>query len=238
MNTRALFWHCDAVVFDLDGTLVQSLDGLHLALNEALGLHGFSPVLPDLVRASMHSGFAGSVKAALQGVPDAGKHEPAVLAAYRSRYRELMVARSAVYPAVREVVQAQQARGCRLAVCTNRDESLAHELLQGLGLSACFGAIVGLRKDDEPKPHPSLLLRSLQILGIPPGSALMVGDSAADVGCAAAADVPCLVFDGGYGADGLQPRADNARFSSYEQLLQTVNARCSVDLSPNTSRPG
>lgn len=211
------------MVFDLDGTLVQTLDGLHLALNDALVSQGLTSVAPDLVRSSMHTGFAGSVQAALRAVPDAQRHRAALLAAYRARYRETMVAQSAVYPGVHEVLQAQRARGCKLAVCTNRDEPVAMELLEGLGLDVYFNALIGLRDDDEPKPHPGLLLRSLKALNIAPGHALMVGDSAADAGCADAAGVPCLVFDGGYGADSLPPAARYARFASYGELLQ---ARC------------
>ena len=211
------------MVFDLDGTLVQTLDGLHLALNDALVSQGLTSVAPELVRSSMHTGFAGSVQAALRAVPDAQRHRAALLAAYRARYRETMVAQSAVYPGVHEVLQAQRARGCKLAVCTNRDEPLALELLEGLGLDVYFNALIGLRDDDEPKPHPGLLLRSLAALDIPPGRALMVGDSAADAGCADAAGVPCLVFDGGYGADALPPAARYARFASYGELL---HARC------------
>ncbi len=229
MNAHTLFWQRDAVVFDLDGTLVQTLDGLHQTLNDVLGEHGFASVTPELVRTSMHSGFGGSVQAALQNVPNAERHEAALLMAFRTRYRERMVARSAAYPAVRDVMEAQRARGCRLAVCTNRDESLAHELLRGLGLHGYFKAIVGLREGDPPKPHPALLLRALQVLEIDPASApdsaLMVGDSAADTGCAEAMDVPCLVFDGGYGIDGLPPSAGIARFFSYGQLL---NAQPSI----------
>lgn len=220
VNTRALFWRCDAVVFDLDGTLLQTLLGLHKALNDVLRIHGFAPVSPELVRSSMHTGFAGSMQAALRAVPNAAQHHAALLAAYRARYRETMVAQSAVYPGVHEVLQAQRARGCKLAVCTNRDESLALELLEGLGLDVYLSAVVGLRDGDEPKPHPGLLMRSLEALDIGPGHALMVGDSAADVGCAGAAGVPCLVFDGGYGADALPSGERHARFSSYGELLQ------------------
>jgi phosphoglycolate phosphatase len=223
VSTRALFWRCDAVVFDLDGTLLQTLHGLHQALNDVLGIHGFAVVSPELVRSSMHTGFAGSVQAALQAVPNATRHHAALLTAYRERYRETMVAQSAVYPGVHEVLQAQRARGCKLAVCTNRDEPVAMELLEGLGLDVYFNALIGLRDDDEPKPHPGLLLRSLKALDIAPGHALMVGDSAADAGCAGASGVPCLMFDGGYGADALPPGARYARFSSYGELLQ---ARC------------
>ena len=215
----ALFWRCDAVVFDLDGTLVQTLEGLHQALNDALGAHGFAPVSANLVRASMHGGFLGSVLAALEGCTVVERHQVLVLETYRARYRELMLSRSLVYAQVREVLQAQQARGCRLAVCSNRDESLAIELLQGVGLRGAFDAIVGLREGSEPKPKPDLLLRSLRELGVVASRSLMVGDSAADVGCAAAVGVPCLVFEGGYGADSLGPSVTGTRFSSYQELL-------------------
>jgi len=214
-----LFWHRAAVVFDLDGTLVDTLEGLHLALNETLVAYGLSTVSRDAVRRSMHGGFEASVRAALRdGRGDRG-HESVVLAAYRARYRQVMVERSALYPSVREVLESLQARGCRLAVCSNRDESLALELLEGLGLRTCFGTVVGLREGVEPKPHAGPLLCSLRGSAIAPGDALMVGDSAVDVACAAAAGVPCLLFEGGYGADALAPAAGIDRFASYAALL-------------------
>lgn len=220
MKVRDLFWHCEAVVFDLDGTLLQSLHGLHQALNDVLGIHGLPLVSSDLVRRSMHTGFGGSVQAALQAVPNSSERQAGLLAAYKTRYREIMVAQSAVYPGVHEVLQAQRARGCKLALCTNRDEALAQELLEGLGLANYFSAVVGLRDGDKPKPDPSLLMRSLELLRVLPRQAVMVGDSAADVGCASAAGVPCLVFEVGYGADALAPGEGHSRFSSYSELLR------------------
>lgn len=222
LNAKNLFWHCDAVVFDLDGTLAQTLEGLHLALNEALRAHGYAPVPRDLVRASMHGGFLTSVQAALGGTraaPAGAGHEAGIVATYRARYRELMSAHSVVYPQVREVLAAQRHRGARLAVCSNRDEDLVHELLRALDLQEAFDTIVGMSQGLEPKPHPRLLLRSLQALGVTPARAVMVGDSAADKGCAVAAGVPLLVFDGGYGADALGPDTGTARFASYRELL-------------------
>lgn len=88
-------------------------------------------------------------------------------------------------------------------MCTKRDEPLALELLQGLGLDVHHSAVVGLRDGDEPKPHTGLLLRRRQAPNPFPGHALMAGDSAADMGCAAAAGVRSLLVDGGYGAHAL-----------------------------------
>lgn len=229
MNAAELFWNCGAAVFDLDGTLVDTLDGLHIALNEALRDHGLSSVDQDHVRRSMHGGFEGSVQAALQGAPDASGRGSAVLQSYRERYREIMIERSVAYPGVHEVLERQRARGCRLAVCTNRDEPMALALLGGLGLRPFFDAVVGLRQGIEPKPHPRPLLLGLQALNIAPGNALVVGDSEVDVACAAAVGVPCLVFDGGYGADGLEASDGSGRFASYPSLL---DARPHVEVAP------
>lgn len=220
MSAAERFWSCAAAVFDLDGTLVDTLDGLHVALNHALQEHGFAAVERRRVHRSMHGGFAATVQAALHDAPGAGSCGPAVLRSYRARYRALMVRRSAAYPAVREVLERQRARGCRLAVCTNRDEPMALELLEGLGLRPFFDVVVGSRRGVEPKPHPRALLLALQALGTAGGSALMVGDSEVDVACAAAAGVPCLVFDGGYGPDALDAGAAEGRFASYASLLR------------------
>jgi phosphoglycolate phosphatase len=215
-----LFWSRGAVVFDLDGTLLDTLDGLHVALNDALSAHGLPPVSRHEVRDSMHGGFEASVRAALREDPVDPGRESAVLASYRARYRQSMIASTTAYPAVREVLESLSVRGCRLAVCTNRDEPMALELLEGLGLRSYFGAVVGLREGVEPKPHAGPLLSCLRESGIAPDEALLVGDSAVDVACAAAAGVPCLVFEGGYGADALEPGAGIARFSSFGALLE------------------
>jgi phosphoglycolate phosphatase len=220
MNSNELFWRCDAVVFDLDGTLAQTLDGLHVSLNEVLCEHGYRPVSQDEVRGSMHGGFAASVQAALKGIDVGGCSEAAVTEAYRARYREKMIAKTTLYPGVWEVLEAQRIRGCLLAVCTNRDELMAVELLEGLGLLPYFSSIVGLSEGSAPKPNPMPLIRALDVLGIGANHALMVGDSIVDVACAMSADMPCLLFEGGYGATELPPNLNVSRFCTYEDLLR------------------
>lgn len=220
MNSKELFWRCDAVVFDLDGTLAQTLEGLHVSLNEVLCEHGYRPVLQDDVRVSMHGGFAASVQSALRGIDVGAESVAAVTEAYRARYREKMITTTTLYPRVREVLEAQRARGCRLAVCTNRDELIAVELLEGLGLLPYFSSIVGLSEGSEPKPHPMSLNRTLEVLGTGPNHALMVGDSIVDIACATSAGMPCLLFEGGYGAMDLPPNISVSRFCTYEDLLR------------------
>lgn len=215
-----MFWRCDAAVFDLDGTLVDTLDGLHAALNEALLGHGAAPVDRQCVRRSMHGGFEATVRSALERSHGAEQRADGVLCAYRARYRSLMVDRSVAYRSVREVLEHQRARGCRLGVCTNRDEPLAVELLEGLGLRPLFDVVVGLRAGVEAKPHPRMLLHALQALSTAPATGLMVGDSEVDVACAAAAGVPCVVFSGGYGAEALAAAGRVRRFDSYASLLR------------------
>lgn len=221
MTPAGLFWRCRAAVFDLDGTLVDTLDGLHVALNEALAAFDAPPVDLPGVRQAMHGGFEATVRSLAGRGPAAQQHAPGILRAYRANYRRVMLQRSRPYPSVQDVLEQQKQRGCRLAVCTNRDESLAEELLDGLGLRPWFDAVVGLREGVEAKPHPRMLHNVLQALAVSPSSALMVGDSQADVACARAAGVPCLVFDGGYGAEGLQDVPGVGRFASYPALLRS-----------------
>lgn len=220
MTAAQLFWSCSAAIFDLDGTLVDTLDGLHEALNAALREHGFASVGRGQVRRSMHGGFEASVRAALQDEPGDDARGAAVLASYRTHYLASMLQHSRAYPAVREVLDGQRARGCRLAVCTNRDEPIALALLEGLGLRSFFEVVVGLSPGIEPKPHPRALRLALQGLAVGPGDALMVGDSNVDAVCAAAAGVRCLIFEGGYGAGGIDAGTVIGRFSSYAPMLQ------------------
>jgi phosphoglycolate phosphatase len=233
VTAARLFWSCSAAIFDLDGTLVDTLDGLHESLNAALREHGLSSVSRAQVRRSMHGGFEASVRAALHDEPGTDARRAAVLDSYRAHYLASMLQRSEVYPTVRDVLDGQRARGCRLAVCTNRDEPVALALLEGLGLRAFFEVVVGLRPGIEPKPHPRTLQLALQRLAAGPDEALMVGDSSVDAACAASAGVPCLLYTGGYGAGSVAAGTVSGRFSSYASMLR---ARRRIEGEPSAHR--
>ena len=189
----------EAVVFDLDGTLVDTLPDLTQALNRALAELGLQRVDIDLVAASLHDGLEGSVDAALtrQAADPALRGE--LLRRYEERYALDVSRGSRVFPDVEEVLAQLRRRGAALAVCTNKSQGLSEQLLSDLGLCRHFDAVIGASPHRPRKPAPQPMWEALHRLGARPAEAVLVGDSWVDVHCARAAGAACLIHVGGYG---------------------------------------
>lgn len=219
MNAAALLWSRRGLVFDLDGTLVDTLPDLTASLNHALRELGLETVTPALVSRSLHGGLEGSAVAALatQDVPGgADRALPALLSLYGKRYAAACAQLSRPYPGVREVLAQLQHDGVPMSVCTNKTEAQALQLLGALDLLHRFDGVVGADTCGRRKPHPEPLQRALALLGVPAAQALLVGDSEVDRDCAQAAGIALLAFEGGYGewAPQVQPR-----FADWTALL-------------------
>jgi phosphoglycolate phosphatase len=217
-----LFWSRRVRVFDLDGTLVDTLPDLAGALNQALHASGLAAVPAALVRASLHGGLEATVAAALSCLGVTTELHGPVLARYRRHYDAGLALRSAPYEAVPELLARIAERGEPMAVCTNKPQRQAEELLSAVGLRQYFARVVGADTCSERKPHPAPLRHTLQGLNAPPAEALFVGDSEVDAQCAAAAGVAHLWFGKGYGAP--PPGAVACRFDAYRSLLREERA--------------
>jgi phosphoglycolate phosphatase len=217
--TCARLWHRSVIVFDLDGTLVDTLPDLHGALNAALASLELPPIPPELVRHSLHDGLEGSARAAGRALGLDIARIDALIDAYRRHYEAEPVRRSAAYPGVQAVLARLLARGRRLGVCTNKAASQAREVLRALGLLDAFDIVVGADSCAHRKPDPRPLLLAIDALDGRPADALLVGDSPVDTACARAAEVDCLIHAGGYGAAAADSTAGARHFASFEMLL-------------------
>jgi phosphoglycolate phosphatase len=201
-------------VFDLDGTLVDSVDDLHASVNHALRSVGLPLRTRDEVR-----GFVGEgarVLLARAVAPHVELLEPA-LAAWRVHYEAHCLDRTRLYPGI-EGLLAGAAR--TLAVHTNKPGAMARKILAGLGLLPRFAAVVG--GDDAPrKPDPAGLLGIMERVGAAPAETVLVGDSRHDVETARAAGVAMVAVTWG-----LTARADLSRAGA------TVFADTAADLAP------
>lgn len=215
MSGPRLFWARPVRVFDLDGTLVDTLPDLVRALNDALMDLGLPAVPPDVVRQSLHGGIEGSVDAALQFLQAPAALREMLLARYNLHYDDTPAQTSRPFAGVHEVLQRLLARGERLAVCTNKQQVVAQRVLGMLGLAPFFSVVVGADTCDQRKPHPAPLLHAIGALGASRSQSLLVGDSDVDRACADAAGVECVIFGGGYG-----DVAHDHRFEQWIQLLE------------------
>ena len=194
-----------ALVFDLDGTLVDTIPDLTVALNRALADLGLGAVDSDLVAQSLHGGLEGSVDAALDRLAADGTRDAApalrgeLLRRYDYHYALNVSESSRAFGCVEEVLARLRRQGAALAVCTNKSQVLSGRLLSDLGLIRYFDAVIGAAPRRPRKPAPQPLWEALQRLGAEPAGAVLVGDSWVDVHCARAAGVDCLIHGAGYG---------------------------------------
>jgi phosphoglycolate phosphatase len=188
------------IAFDLDGTLVDTAPDLHRALNHVMADEGLPPASLDNVRSFVGQGpRALIVRAfAVHGVYHEDKRLSDITEAYVRVYASDIAARSTMFPGLLDALEQLASMGARFCVCTNKRTDLSNQLLTALGLSGHFAAVVGADSVRNRKPHPDHFIASIRAAGGDPARALMVGDSAADVGSARAASAPVIVVSFGY----------------------------------------
>ena len=190
----------DTIGFDLDGTLVDTAPDLRHAVNHALATIARPPLTEAAVRGMVGGGTRAMLTRALEasGGPveaDAFGRLNADLLAY---YEAHIADQSAPYPGCLAALDALEARGCRLAVVTNKLEHLARKLLDDLAMGGRFACILGgdTLGPGRSKPERDMLDEALHRCG---GSRFaMVGDSSFDVRAARAAEVPVVILRDGY----------------------------------------
>jgi phosphoglycolate phosphatase len=188
------------VVFDLDGTLVDSAPDLVATLNVIFARIGLPPVPYDAARNMVGGGARAMIT---RGLAAEGQTlEPAevdrLVSDFIDYYAAHIADRSRPFPGLDAALDELAAGGCRFAVCTNKLEWLAVRLLDAFALSKRFAAICGADTFGLRKPDPELLRRTLALLGGSPDSAVMVGDSLNDIAAAHAAAIPVVAVDYGY----------------------------------------
>jgi len=206
------FFPVSRVVFDLDGTLVDTAPDLGAAMNHVLDEAGRPPVRLETVRHMVGLGARRLLEAGLEATGGrlSATEEDALLEKFLGHYRENVARLSRPFPGARDLLETLADRGIALGLCTNKPQRLTEALMVALGYDHFFASIVGGDALAVRKPHPAHLRHVLERLGAD-GPALLVGDSEVDLKTARAAGVPVILVDFGYstrpvlelGADGV-----------------------------------
>jgi phosphoglycolate phosphatase len=188
------------IVFDLDGTLVDTAPDLIDTLNHTLRRHGLPTVPYEEARPLIGGGARGMIERALivEGRNASPADVDALYEPFVTHYGEHIADRSRPFPGVEAVLDRLAASGHRLAVCTNKLEWLSKRLLDALGLSKRFAAVCGQDTFGVQKPDPQMFRLTVTRAGGAPERAIMVGDSITDIRTARAANVPIVAVDFGY----------------------------------------
>lgn len=185
----------DTVLFDLDGTLLDSAPLVGRILNGMRESQGRAPLSLNSYRQWISLGAADLVGNAMEAE---AQNVSTLVLEFRRRYRELPTPTNTLFPGAAETVAALAASGVRLGICSNKPEHLCHKVLLETGLSDYFGSVVGGDTISQPKPHRQPLDYALEALGATAPSAILVGDSTVDQRAAHAAQLRFVFFTGGY----------------------------------------
>jgi phosphoglycolate phosphatase len=188
------------IVFDLDGTLIDTAPDLVDTLNVILARHDVPPVAFGEARTMIGAGVKPLLQRALtsKGIRFPPEEIDRLFKEYLEIYAEHIADRSRPFPGLESALDVLAAQGCHLAVCTNKLEWLSVRLLDQLGLTPRFAAICGQDTFAMRKPDPDMLRLTIVRAGGDTGHAVMVGDSMTDVATARAAAIPVIAVDFGY----------------------------------------
>jgi phosphoglycolate phosphatase len=185
------------LIFDLDGTLVDSVPDLRAALNKMLGGMHRRELTPDEVRGMIGDGTRALVERALAAtgtITDVDAAHQRFLQLYEAAPAKL----SRLYPGVEATLKSLRALGARLAICTNKPQAATLGVLQEFGIAGYFEAVLGGDAVPFRKPDPRHLLAAIERLGATTKDAVMIGDNENDYAAARAAGIPVILMLYGY----------------------------------------
>jgi len=212
-----------AVIFDLDGTLLDSAPDIHACANAMLADFGYQPLPLDQVTSFIGNGVPTLVRRVLAAVDATDRVDhPKALANLLDKYAKSDRALVTPYPSVVETLDSLKARGIPMGICTNRPKALTEDLLTQLGMAPYFSAIVGGDSLPAPKPDPGPLKQCLDLIGATLDETLFVGDSETDEKTAAALGMRFALFTGGYRKKPVQDFEADLVLNSFADLETAV----------------
>ena len=209
-----------AIVFDLDGTLIDSAPDIQEAANRMLAEEGRGPLDLATVTSFVGNGLAHLVDLVIRYCDLPAERHQALTGRVLVHYKAVNGAGTRVYPGVAAALDALAGAGHRMAICTNKLEGPARHVLESLGLIGHFESVIGGDTLPRRKPDPAPLLASFAALGADGG--LFVGDSEVDAETAQRSAVPFLLYTEGYRKTPVDQIENAANFGDFADLPALV----------------
>jgi phosphoglycolate phosphatase len=214
----------DLLIFDLDGTLINSERDLANAVNATRVYMGHEPIDADTVAKWVGNGAPVLMRRAMG--PDASEEEiERALAYFLDYYRQHMLDHTDLYPGVRRCLDALREAGVKLAVLTNKPVRFSQGILEGLGLGKHFFRVYGGNSFEQKKPHPVGVEKLMAEAGVDRGGTMMVGDSYVDVRTARNAGITAAGVTWGLQPDSLKQDPPDLLVDRMDELEKYVMQR-------------
>ncbi|MGL4462902.1 MAG: HAD family hydrolase [Planctomycetia bacterium] len=209
-----------AVLFDLDGTLVDSYPAIQASVNFVRARYGLPPLDEPTVRAAVGNGVQRLLESTIPGGSFADD-----LPVYMDHHPSVISSHTVLLPGVEETLRGLVRRGVKLGVCSNKPLPLTMRLLADLNMADWFAAVMGPESVPRRKPAPDMLLAALQALGVVKEEAMYVGDMTVDVETARAAGVLVwVVATGSNSTEQLLAAGPDRLMTRFDELLSTAGA--------------
>lgn len=218
-----------AILFDLDGTLIDSAPDLALAINHMLTRIGRDEIAADIIRSWVGNGASILVQRGLSGQSEIDADlDPVLLekslAIFLEFYAKNLCIDTVTYPHVRSTLKILKAKGYQLAIVTNKPFDFIQPILDGLDLNGLFELLVGGDSLDKRKPDPLPLHYSCEKLGVTVEQCVMVGDSKNDVLAANAANMQSIGLSYGYNyGEDINEHNPDISFDDFADIIATFS---------------
>jgi phosphoglycolate phosphatase len=214
------------ILFDLDGTLIDTAPDLLGALNHVLTGMGLAPVAPAEVGAMIGHGARAMIETGLksQGAALPETEMEAAFERFIAYYMANIAVHSRPFEGAADALDTLREAGATLAVCTNKRQDLSEQLIEALGLTDMFDAIIGADRTANRKPHADHVFDTVAAAGGEPNRALFVGDSRTDERAARNAGLPFVFVTFGYEAEAVEAICADVTISHYAQLVPALSA--------------
>lgn len=214
----------DLVIFDLDGTLIDSKLDLCCAVNAARAHRGLPPLYEEMVYSYVGNGAPTLIRRALG--PDASDEAVAgALAYFLTYYNEHMVDHTVLYPGVPETLERLEAAGVKMAVLTNKPVRMSRAIVAALGIAARFERVYGGNSFEKKKPDPIGVETLLAECSADAARSMLVGDSAVDIRTARNANIQACGVTYGFQPETLAAEPPDLLFDRIEQVADWIIGR-------------
>lgn len=211
-----------AVIFDLDGTLIDSVGDIAAALNRMLTARGLPPVDAEMVKPLVSFGARDIIKRAFGKAASTLDIEK-TFAEFQSTYRSIPPDPSCLFPHAIDMLKELRRRKLKIGVCTNKPEDNAQRIMSGIGLDPLVDVLAGRRDGVPPKPDPTSVFEILKRLNVAASDTAYVGDNEVDAETAKAANLPFVLVSFGYPSGKLENIPHALRIDSFHELPEILH---------------